>query len=853
MIINGTPGNDTLNGGPDNDVLYGLDGDDRLYGNEGNDTLSGDAHGDHLFGGLGNDSMDGGAGYDTLTGGAGDDTLTGGEGSDIFYIWNGSDDTTVDTITDFTAGPGGDQLSIPDYLDNPLVSGHVRLTQSGANILFEVDPDGSEGAAVFRTVAILNNVTRSHLVAANVGGFDPNPIMGTAAADSLSGGAGNDDIYGLAGKDSVAGGGGSDTLTGGAGDDTLTGGAGSDYFRVWNGSADTSVDTITDFTAGLGGDRLSMPTWGWGLNYYPYGDNPFASGHVRLTQSGANTLFEVDPDGTIGAAVFHTVAILNNVTRSLLVADNLDGFDPNAMGGTAAADSLSGGAGNDEIYGFAGNDTLSGLAGNDRLYGGSNNDVLNGGNGNDRLYGNEGNDGMTGGAGYDSLTGGAGDDTLEGGDGVDQLYADEGNDSLSGGTGNDSLTGGTGDDTLEGGDGHDELYGNEGNDSMAGGAGFDYLYGGAGDDTLDGGADNDSVYYSDATGPVTVNLALGTATGAGIGSDTLISVERVYGSQYADILTGDWGNNSLRGDGGNDTLTGGAGSDDFEVSYGTSDTSVDTITDFIAGPSGDRLSMGTTGSSNPFLSGHARLTQSGANTLFEMDPDGAVGADTFRTVAILINVTRSHLVAYNVINALASVFDPNTINGTAEDNSLSGGMGNEEIYGLAGNDTLSGLAGDDRLYGGAGNDVLDGGVGSDWLTGDEGNDSMAGGAGSDTLTGDAGNDTLTGGVGTDYFSVWNGAADTSVDTITDFLAGPGGDRLSTPTWGLTYYTSGDNPFASGHVRLTQSGANTLFEVDPDGSVGAGVFRAVAILNNVITSNLVADNLNGFDPRASALG
>jgi hypothetical protein len=69
--------------------------------------------------------------------------------------------------------------------DNPFVSGHVRLTQSAANTLFEVDPDGSDGAGGFRTVAILNNVTRSNLVADNLGGFDPNPILGTAAADSL--------------------------------------------------------------------------------------------------------------------------------------------------------------------------------------------------------------------------------------------------------------------------------------------------------------------------------------------------------------------------------------------------------------------------------------------------------------------------------------------------------------------------------------------------------------------------------------------------------------------------------------------------------------------------------------------
>ncbi|MBK8387424.1 MAG: hypothetical protein IPL11_18280 [Candidatus Accumulibacter sp.] len=290
-------------------------------------------------------------------------------------------------------------------------------------------------------------------------------ISGTLGNDTLNGGPDIDVLYGLGGdgddrlhgdegNDSISGGAGSDDLTGGAGDDTLSGGVGSDEFYVYNGIADTSVDTITDFSAGLGGDRLSISTWRW--TNYTIGDNPFVSGHTRLTQSGANTLVEVDLDGSVGAAMFRTVVILNNVTKSHLVADNLGGFDPNPIFGTAAADSLSGGAGNDEIYGLAGNDTLSGLAGHDRLYGGS------------------------------------------------------------------------------------------GNDSISGGAGYDYFAGGAGDDTLDGGADSDWVNYSDTTGPVTVNLALGTASGAGIGSDTLISVENVTGSQYADTLTGDLGSNSLR-------------------------------------------------------------------------------------------------------------------------------------------------------------------------------------------------------------------------------------------------------------------------------------------------------------------
>jgi Ca2+-binding RTX toxin-like protein len=439
-----------------------------------------------------------------------------------------------------------------------------------------------------------------------------------------------------------------------------------------------------------------------------------------------------------------------------------------------------------------------------------------------------------------TINGTLGNDTLNGGPDNDVLYGLDGNDNLSGNEGNDTINGDTG---------ADYLYGGPGNDSLAGGAGFDLLSGGAGDDTLDGGADSDSAIYSDATGPITVNLALGTATGAGSGSDILISVENITGSQYADILTGDTGSNSLNGAGGNDTLTGGAGSDIFFIWNGTADNSVDTITDFTAGLGGDRLSTFGLGfltnytfPDNPFASGHARLTQSGANTLVEVDPDGTIGAAVFQTVAILNNVTKSHLVADNL-----GGFDPNAIGGTAAADSLSGGAGNDEIYGFAGNDTVNGLAGNDRLYGGSGNDMLNGGEGFDTLMGDAGDDALYGGAGSDFLKGGAGDDTLTGGVDIDYFSVWNGSADTSVDTIIDFTAGPGGDQLSTPTTGLTNYTSGDNPFASGHVRLTQSGANTLFEVDPDGPDGAAGFRTLAILNNVTRNNLVAYNVGGFDP------
>jgi Ca2+-binding RTX toxin-like protein len=557
----------------------GTPGNDTLNGGPDNDVLYGLDGDDRLYGNEGNDTLNGDAGGDYLFGGSGNDSMNGGSGYD--YLYGGAGDDTLDG--------GADSDSIFFYSDatGPISVNLVLGTATGAGI-------GSD------TLISVENV------------------YGSQYADILTG-----DLE-------------SNYLQGSNGNDTLTGGAGSDAFDVWNGTAETSVDTITDFTAGLDGDRLSILPWEW--TNYTSGDNPFVSGHARLTQSGANTLFEVDPDGTDGAAGFRIVAILNNVTKSHLVAANLGGFDPNAIAGTAADNLLTGSTGNDQIYGLAGNDTVNGLVGEDSLYGGSGNDVLDGGEGSDQLYGNEGND------------------------------------------------------SIAGGDGNDPLYGNEGNDSIAGGAGSDWLYGGAGDDTLDGGAGSDSAFYFDATGPITVNLALGTATGAGIGSDTLISIEEVIGSQYADILTGDAGSNSLQGSSGNDTLSGGAGSDYFDVWYIYDNTSVDTITDFTAGVGGDRLSMPTwwltnyTFMDNPFVSGHMRLTQSGANILFEVDQDGSVGAAGFRTVAILNNVTKSHLVADNL-----GGFDPNAIGGTTGPDSLTGSAGNDQIYGLAGNDTLSGL------------------------------------------------------------------------------------------------------------------------------------------------------------------
>ncbi|MCU0281620.1 MAG: proprotein convertase P-domain-containing protein [Acidimicrobiia bacterium] len=159
-----------------------------------------------------------------------------------------------------------------------------------------------------------------------------------------------------------------------------------------------------------------------------------------------------------------------------------------------------------------------------------------------------------------TILGTSGDDILTGGSGDDVILGREGNDTINGGDGADTICGNKGDDTLDGGNGQDALFGGNGRDRLAGGDGADSLDGGEGQDTAD---------YVTATGPVTVDLAAGSALGSA-GADVLVALENAEGSSFADLLLGSGAANTLRGGdgddrlqgrGGNDTLFGGPGND----------------------------------------------------------------------------------------------------------------------------------------------------------------------------------------------------------------------------------------------------------------------------------------------------
>ena len=127
-------------------------------------------------------------------------------------------------------------------------------------------------------------------------------------------------------------------------------------------------------------------------------------------------------------------------------------------------------------------------------------------------------------------------------------------------------------------------------------------------------------------------------------------------------------------------------------------------------------------------------------------------------------------------NALFGYRGDDRLSGDSGNDLLSGGNGNDQVSGGDGDDIVSGGTGDDAingnagndwLIGGAGNDTLYGGNGDDKLTGNDGDDLLNGNGGSDVLFNSMGSDTLTGGSGNDSF-VFNTAADDAADLITDF-------------------------------------------------------------------------------------
>jgi len=324
QTLDGTAGDDTLTGGRLDDLVRGGAGNDRLSGVDGNDTLEGGDGNDWLFGGLGNDTLRGGAGADFLADDLGDNAMFGGAGND-----------------ELRTGRWGVQRLYGEEGDDFLQAGGAESPPTDGSGNLDILLDGGDGNDRIR--------------------FANNRYERDAGTVQVRGGAGDDLITVI--------------IQGGPVDLVAEGGAGVDTFQPLMFST-TGSFTITDFSAGVGGDLLDILPL-----LQPGGRNPFAAdGNLRLAQRGADTVLQGRPGSAVNDPdAYRDILTLKNVAPGALSADNFTGrVDPN---GSRQPLDLAGTAGNDVLLGSWLDDRLDGGAGNDLLSGGPGNDLLIGGAG----------------------------------------------------------------------------------------------------------------------------------------------------------------------------------------------------------------------------------------------------------------------------------------------------------------------------------------------------------------------------------------------------------------------------------------------------------------------------------------
>ncbi len=654
------------------------------------------------------------SGVNYLRGSSFDDILTGDGNNNIFRGSDGAD--SID------GGLGTDRI---DHGDSP----DAITVNLSLNLVID------DGYGNTDTLTSIENVR---------GGFFDDNIIGDGAQNDLRGGNGNDTILGGGDNDSLRGQSGNDILDGEAGNDTLRGGDGDDLLT--GGEGDDNV------LGEAGNDTIIA---GSGL-----GNDTYDGGSDNDTITYASTTGGVNVDLAAGTATDKTIAEIN--TDTIIV-----GTIENVIGGT----------GDDDITGDGNDNLLSGGDGNDVISGGDGDDILEGGEGNDTI--NTGDNNFNG----DTVIAGIGTDTIDFNTAqgfyildysglANAIAVDLDAGSVNkGASGTDTILNISSIDNINGGL---EVIGTSGDDNfvnLSDPNGFVQFKGGAGNDTIDGGTGFLRADYANAAKGVIVDQSVGQALQDGFdGVDTFIGgITEVRGSDFADFLTGDAGNNRFIGRGGDDIIDGGDGFD---------------------------------------LMRYDRFNNGGV----DVDLQTGVAYDGLGDVDTLISI--EHI--------FGSRNDDDFIKGSAANEEFDGRGGNDQLDGRGGNDLLFGNSGDDTLDGGTGNDLLDGGNDNDTLTGGTGNDELDGGSGADELIGGDGFDTLFGGGDTDIFTFLT-ATGADIDYIIDFAVG-------SEVLDFSAILSGNS--GSDFVEAVEFAENVIISIDVDGTGVGFDFEDVVILRDV---------------------
>ena len=758
--LDGGAGSDTVLGGAGADTITGGGDEDQLWGDAGDDHVSGGSGSDVIHGGDGNDLLEGEANDDVIYGEAGDDTLDGGSGRNFLLGGSGNDtylisgDATEDVIIDteganivkFTGDVTPDQLQFRGGSDqygnnNYLViegfgGGRVVISGglTGANAMLQFSNGAQMTAADVATAMVAQPPVPAKQINLEapmyrLGGTVGNDSLTSMFIDqTLDGFAGNDTLTGYLGNDTLNGGVGNDRLDGGAGNDTLTGGDGQDTYVFGRGQgSDTIIENRVTRTASPEADTLEL-----GAGITPT--------NVRLLRDNYNLVVMLD-NGTTQARVqgyfLTTERVFNQATGQFedwpadnkieqvrfangtlwdttQIAAHIEQGTPNAMTGTAADNTFTVDSRQDTVTELAGggNDTINSSvsyilpANVERLnLTGSLNAYLwaNTGNAVSYLTGNPGNNTFNGPgagiaqggyAGYSVMTGGPGDDTYylsgsqqgqvneaagEGTDtvvltgewinytlpaNVERLVEEEGGTTFSGAT--RYRTGNALDNWIEGfkldGNIGSVIDGSAGADTMVGYGSRDvYIVDNAGDKVIDNGG----LYSGTQLSQDEIRSSVSYALPDNVEALTLTGSTAIDG----------WGNeldNRLDGtqNAAANKLYGGTGDDYYAI--GANDTAVE---------------------------------QPGAGV--DTIEFHGTGQRTYTPADLLANFEGL---------ALGDDLGASDLQGTADDDRLTGNASANHIVGDFGDDALNGGAGNDTIDGGAGDDVMRGGDGIDTYT-----------------------------------------------------------------------------------------------------------------------------------------
>src|SRR5262249_55840023 len=280
-----------------------------------------------------------------------------------------------------------------------------------------------------------------------------------------------------------------------------------------------------------------------------------------------------------------------------------------------------------------------------------------------------------------------------------------------------------------------------GNDTLSGGDGNDFLMGGAGADFIDGGEGIDTVRYTDANGPVVVNLVDQTQNAGSAAGDLIFGVEVFQLSGFNDVFVGSDNGDTVDGGTGDDIISGGAGDDVLSGGGGNDTLFGQNGNDFLDGGDGDDTLDGGPGSD--VMSGGA-----GNDTIVIHAGDvfaGEVidGGDGFDRLVVSDNnmhpfrATISNMEELFLNSGVQNVFlssqelaafntiTPQDGSGTAFSiTAESAGTYSLEGKTINGILTLNGSSGADTLIGSSGNDILSGKGGADIIQAGDGNDTI---------------------------------------------------------------------------------------------------------------------------------